>query len=280
MNFFYRFFWGIILIFGFSDAARSEERIVSLKPNITDIVIRLGAEQSLVGVTTYCALPPSLYGVARVSDYIKPNLEHVVTVRPTMIMTSKENSQSREIARLRELGFRIELVSFQSRDEIYASIRKIAAWLGRQAAGEALVVSLENRLAALRQRAQALVPAPRILWVVGQHPIVGVGGKSVFADFFSALALENPLQASILQYPQLSKEQVFSLNPDWIIDISTAEFNPHIMQFYQDAFADLPAMKHHQVAVLSAAQFLPGPPLWEGFEKALDLLSGAKERRP
>ena len=247
-------------------------RIVSLKPNITDVLMRIEAGGNLVGATTFCTLPPALAAVPRVSDYVRANLEAVVAAAPTLIITSKENSEQKEINRLRELGFRVELVSFQSLDGIYAAILQIGNWVGKTPEAQALVGNLKTRLAALAARAAALPSQPRLLWMVGQRPMVAVGGKTIFGDFFAALHLDNPLASSVLPYPQLSKEQLFALDPDWIFDISEAESNPRLVRLYADHFTALRAVREHHVHVLSAADFLPGPPLWDGLEQVIGIL--------
>lgn len=265
-----------LLGFCLATSVYANERIISLKPNITDILLRLGVTDELVGVTTYCTLPASLPGIARVSDYIKPNLEKVVALRPTVVFGAKENSQQKEIERLQALGIRVELLVFASIDDIYQSIDRIAEVTERKQAGEALVVDLRARWQRLAGRSSR---PQRLLLIVGQSPLVAASGRTVFQPFLDQLRLINVLGSSVVPYPYLSKEQVVALDPEWIVDISAADPNDAsgnasgtALAFYRDAFRTVTAVKRRHVRVLPAALFLPGPSLWEGMEQLVSIV--------
>lgn len=259
--------------------AEANARIVSLKPNITDILLRLGMGSELVGVTTYCTLPPELAAVPRIADYIKPNVERVAALHPTLVLAAEENSSEQEIEALRRMGMRVELLSFRSLAEITQSIRRIAQWVGRAEAGAALMKGLDERLTRLEGRARGVSPSPRLLFVVGQRPLVASGRRTVFQEFFNRLGFRNVLAESVLAYPQVSAEALVALDPDWIIDTSDARLTRARTRYYRESFPRLRAVLQGRIVFLPASLFLPGPPLWDGFEQVVNIVSPAPSLR-
>lgn len=265
----------IISIVGLNHTAQAA-RIISLKPNITDVLLRLDLGSELVGVTTYCTLPPALGEISRVADYIKPNPEKILRAHPDLILTSKENSDPREIARLRELGMRVELVSFSTWTESLDAIQKIGGWTGRSAAAIQLISDLNLRLERLRVRVERLDVSPRWVVIVGREPLVMASAHTPFGELFTRVGLLLVSQGdhrSTLAYPQLSKESLSVLSPDWIVDVADSVPNrERVVAFYRASVPMLEAVKKGHIAVLEGRLMLPGPSLLEGLERLLTLL--------
>ena len=57
------------------------ERIVSILPSVTELIYAVGAQDRLVGVTTYCDYPPEATKKEKVGD-IRVNYEKVLALRP------------------------------------------------------------------------------------------------------------------------------------------------------------------------------------------------------
>ena len=58
--------------------ANGRLRIVSLASSVTEVLFRLGMEESLVGVTDYCDYPPQASGIERVGGFGVPNVEKLL----------------------------------------------------------------------------------------------------------------------------------------------------------------------------------------------------------
>ena len=57
------------------------DSIVSLAPNLTEIVFAVGAGEKLVGVTTFCNFPAEAASIKKVSDTQKPNIENIIALK-------------------------------------------------------------------------------------------------------------------------------------------------------------------------------------------------------
>jgi len=89
-----------------ADAAASPGRIVSLAPNLTEILYDLGVQNRIAAVTDYCDYPPGAGTKPKIGGFANPSLEAIVSLRPDwVVMTEDGNPQVLE-RRLRTLGIR------------------------------------------------------------------------------------------------------------------------------------------------------------------------------
>ena len=66
----------------------AEARIVSLSPAVTELVCRLGRGGRLVGRSEVCNYPEEVKTLPAVGRYADPNLEKLVRLRPTLVLTN------------------------------------------------------------------------------------------------------------------------------------------------------------------------------------------------
>ena len=63
-------------------------RVVSLAPNLTEIVFAVGAGDKLVGRTSYCDYPPEAKAVAEIGDTLHPSIERIIALKPQLVLIS------------------------------------------------------------------------------------------------------------------------------------------------------------------------------------------------
>ena len=87
--------------------AASEEdkmRIVSMAPNLTEILFALGLDEEIVGVTRHCNYPPEALTRRQVGTFWQPDVEAVLAIRPSLLVTLDLPQQRPLIERLERLG--------------------------------------------------------------------------------------------------------------------------------------------------------------------------------
>lgn len=67
-------------------SATAAERVASLSPNLTETVVRLGAEDQLVGRSSACDYPESVRKLPVVGRFGVPALEPLLATRPTLVI--------------------------------------------------------------------------------------------------------------------------------------------------------------------------------------------------
>jgi iron complex transport system substrate-binding protein len=125
-----------------SDGAQAVRRIVSLAPNITEILFALGLGERVVGVTEFCNYPPEALRLPKVGGFVNPNAEVILALHPDLVVATPNVGNRTFVERLIAVGARVEVVQARNVEEIDPAITAIANAAGDPGAGSALIARL------------------------------------------------------------------------------------------------------------------------------------------
>ena len=249
--------------------AAEPRRIVSTSPSITEMLYALGLGDRVVGVTTYCHYPPEAARKPKIGNYLQPNLETILALRPDLVVA--EISGVRHAEHLAALKLNVLEVDDATIAGIYDSIRRIGVAAGAQAAAGALTLRLRGALDEVRERTAKLAP-PRVMFVVGRAPgslaELVVAGKSSYLDEVMAIAGgANIFRDTLAPYPKVTLEEVLARNPEVIVDMGemaqttgVGEGDKRAVVALRNRFPTLAAVKQRRVFAVAADIFVvPGP---------------------
>src|SRR5256714_14927430 len=101
------------------------ERIVSLAPNLTEIVYAVGAGDRLVGDTTYCDYPEPAKTVAKVGDTMSPSVERIIALKPQIVLVSTASQLEAFTNQLSAQQIAVYVTDPQSLDDVFRSIQTL-----------------------------------------------------------------------------------------------------------------------------------------------------------
>ncbi len=249
--------------------AAEVQRIISLAPSVTETIFALGLGDRLVGVSVYCDYPPEATRIDRVGTFLTPNVEAIVAKHPDVIIAVPSPGNQGSVQALRRLGLKVVLVDPNSIAEIKESLLTIGSELGHAAAARALVDRIEAHIAAVQVRL-ADAPMRKVLMVVGQTPLIGVGAGTFQDELIRMAHGDNLGAAAGGSWPRLSIEFAIAAAPEVIIDTSMGNEEQvgaaPAMDFWK-AFPTIPAVRDGRVYGYKAYQVLrPGPRIADAFE--------------
>lgn len=209
----------VFLFLAFQANASEPQRIISLKPNITEIIFALGAGDRLVGVTKYCDYPEGAKKLPRVADYVRPFTERIISLSPDLIIGSEENSSRRSVEILRRMGFEIKLFPFTTVEDMMSSIEGVGKAIGKRKEARKLVASLRGQLRKSKDVCSRS-DSRRVLVAWGHRPLVVTGSSSFMGELLDMVGAVNVSGAGSSKYPHWSAEKVIASDPEIIIDMS------------------------------------------------------------
>lgn len=214
--------WALLLISGWSGlrAAPSDPelpgRIVSLAPNLTELLFELGVGSQVVGVTTYCVYPPETQKIEKIGGFINPSLEKIVSLKPQLVFSERWTS-SKTVPSLRRLGLRVvEAPSPFSLTEIYQLMRIVGESIGRLERAEQLVQSMVDQVRKIREKAKTFSHRAT-LYVEIDPPSWTVGSKSFVNEAISLCGAQNIFGDVNRPALQASKEVIVLKDPEIIL---------------------------------------------------------------
>ncbi|MFT5998461.1 MAG: iron complex transport system substrate-binding protein [Neolewinella sp.] len=186
-------------------------RIVCLVPSITELLVDLGLESSVVGCTKFCVRPLHLRSRQRLVGGTKNvRVEKVAELTPDLIIANKEENTREEVELLAK-----QFPTWVSRVRTVAEANEMITALGRLFAVEdraAAIIAANRKTLELHR-----LPTPqKALYLIWRAPWMSVGGDTYIHDVMQQLGYEN-VAGDQLRYPTLSIDEIRALAPDRIM---------------------------------------------------------------
>lgn len=237
-----------------ADRQPAQPRIVSLAPNLTEILFALGVGNQLVGATEHCNWPPQAKSLPRVGSFWQPDAEAVLALRPTLVIGLKLPQQEPLAAALTPTGCRVLLLDdFEQFEQLFDGILAIGAAIHQPAQAAQLTDTLRCAVQQMRQRYQDL-PKKRVLWVIQRQPLRVAGTKTFVNQMLQTVGAVNAIGDTMHIYPPISAEEMLAAAPDVIIEPANmpedrAKQYQTAKAFYA-AFAGVPAVANGRIYIV------------------------------
>ncbi len=197
-------------------AAAFPGRIVSLAPNLTEILYDLGVENRIAAVTDYCDYPPGAGTKPKIGGFVNPSLEAIVSLRPDwVVMTEDGNPQVLE-RRLRALGIRTYTFKARRIQDLPHEIRTMGRILGVGTAADRRADWIETHIRRIGE-GKGTASRRRVgkaIFIVQPAPLIAAGKGTTIDDAFTILGIDNIAAAGEISYPKYSLEELIRLGPD------------------------------------------------------------------
>lgn len=266
----------LIVSFVFEGAAAQAvpRRIISLVPNVTEILFAIGAGPQVVAVSTYDVEPPEVRSLPTVGALIDPDTERIISLRPDLVITY--GSQTDLQSQLRATNIPYFDYRHGGLEHIFVTMRTLGARTGHVAEAEKAAQTLQAAIDAVRKRV-AGKPRPKTLLVFGREPgslrnIYASAGRGFLHDMLVAAGGDDVLADIERESAQINTEMILARAPDVILELNSA--NRLNDADYQKVIApwmtlsSVPAVRNKRVMlVLGSGVTVPGPRVAEGVEK-------------
>ena len=129
---------------------RTPQRIVSLVPAVTEMLVAIGAGQKLVGTGSFGKLPPSLDNVPRVGGLLDPDTERILKLRADLVILYATQTDLRE--QLEHATVPVFDYSHTGLSDITDTLRTIGQRTGHLQESKLLARKIESALESVHNR--------------------------------------------------------------------------------------------------------------------------------
>ena len=193
---------------------RRGERIISVAPNLTELLFAAGAAEQLVAVSEYSDFPEAAKSLPRIGDAFRLDYERIVALAPTVAVIWESGTPPEVRTRLEGLGIRVVGIPTLRLDDIAVGLETLGALAGTEKVAAAAASGFRAEIAGLRAEYRDR-PGLRVFVQIDDVPLFTVGsthliteivelcgGSNVFADS-TALALPVDLESVLVRAPQM-----------------------------------------------------------------------------
>lgn len=265
------------------------KHIITLVPSLAEMLVAIGVSESeIVGVSEYTDYPESLAKKPIVGTFARISLETVLSLKPDLILASRDGTSKDVIARLRRLKLNVQVIPLETLAEIRGSFDVLGKLVGRR--NDAFLVGKkwdqkieEFRVREKKRNSGSERKTPKVLLQVGENPLIVVGGKSFLSEGLQLIGVENVYADAPHSYPRVSFEDVIQKDPAAILLLVSSDSRSQMKNAEKrwTGFQRLMAARNHRIYLVeSDALVRPGPRFLEGLAILERVIFPDERQRP
>ncbi len=248
------------------------QRIVCLTEEPTEWLYLLGEERRIVGISGYTVRPPhAREEKPKVSAFLNARIDKIVDLQPDCVIGFSD-LQADIASQLVKKGVQVTIFNQRSVAEIFSMLYQLAAMVGQEARGLALIQGMQRRLLEIEQAAASLKRRPRVFFEEWYDPhisaiawvseLIGIAGGN---DCFPELASQAMGKDRIIA----DGGEIVRRNPDIVLGSWCGrKFRPDHVRA-RAGWENVSAVKTGQLFEIKSSEILqPGPAaLTDGVEQ-------------
>jgi len=192
------------------------DRVISLAPNLTEIVFAVGGGNRLVGRTSYCDYPPEARAVAEIGDTLHPSLERIIALRPQVVLISTASQLEIFTQQLQSQNIAVFVTDPHDLDGVFRSIEQVGEILGQQQQATVLVQKLRDRTNTVEAAVKQKQPV-RVFYQLSAEPLYTAGHDAFVTDLIRRAGAISVTADVPGAWPKYSNESALAAKPEAII---------------------------------------------------------------
>ena len=259
---------------------KTVQRIVSMAPNVTEMLFAIGLNNEIVGVTEFCNYPEAAKSKTKIGGYYNPNIEIILSLKPDLIVATPDGYSKERIERLDQSGIPIFIVNPLKIDDVAESMLALGKITNKETYTKQVVDTLKARIKAVKDKV-AQVPTqkrPKIFYEIGQNPLVTVGPNNFVDDIITTAGGINIASDAPNSWPIYSVEAIITKNPDIILTVPpTMTASDKNIAEQWSKYKTISAVMNKRIYAIDPDILLrSGPRVADGLEKLYAILYQSK----
>ena len=201
--------------------AQPARRVISLAPDLTELMFAAGAGSRVVGTVEYSNYPEAAKAIPRVGDSASLDLERIVALKPDVILVWQSGDAQRQLDKLLSLGIPVFYSQSHHLSDVARSLEKLGRLAGTEAIASTVAGAFLAREAELRERYAARPPV-RVFYQIWEKPLMTVNNDHLISDVIRLCGGQNVMGELKQLVPVISTEAVLEADPE-VIAGATAE---------------------------------------------------------
>ena len=189
-------------------------RIVSLVPNLSEVLAVWGLAERTVAVTDWCVAPAGAFAHAsRIRGPKNPDVAAIVRLAPDVVVANEEENRELDVRRLRDAGLSVYVTRVRTVAGAAATLQGLGQALGVASAGTALADELRRA----GPRGPVGRAAVAVLCPIWRDPWMLVGRDTFAGDLLARAGADVWHPPGDARYPRIELEDARSAGVDVVL---------------------------------------------------------------
>ena len=156
-------------------------RVVTLAPNLAELMFDAQAGDHLVGVSAYTDYPQQALAIPVIGDAFVVDREQLAILRPDMLLAWESGTPTHVVDQLREAGFRVEIIRTRNLDDVAVALERIGELTGDPGPASEVANRYRQRIVALREQFSGSEPI-RVFYQIQKRPLYTISGSHYISE--------------------------------------------------------------------------------------------------
>ena len=189
------------------------QRIISLVPSLTELLVDLGLEESIVGITKFCIHPKHLLSDKTVVGGTKKvNYKKIRSLQPDLIIGNKEENTEEMMKELYEIA-PVYISDIITLEDSLQFISDIGLVCNREKESKQLIQKINKALKDFTDFIKNK-PVRKVTYFIWNKPWMVVGSNNYINEILKLNKLENIFGNAPNRYPDVYVEYFYDLSPE------------------------------------------------------------------
>lgn len=253
--------------------AQPARRVVSLSPNLTELVFAAGGGTQLVGVGRYSNYPAEAQKLPQVGDAFALNIEAIAALKPDLILVWRSGTAQRQRERLQVLKVPVFESEIGQINGLADTMLRLGALMGTAPQAQAAAAAQQQRWQQLRERYKGKA-AVRVFYEMWHQPLMTLNREHLIHSALSQCGGVNPFADLPTLTPTISLEAAIKADPQVIVTSSSGLKD---VQAQWAPFKQVAAVQRQHIVGMDADLLTRmGPRFVEGAEQLCAAIDAAR----
>lgn len=203
----------------FVELQQPAQRIVTLAPNLAELIFAIDAGDRVVGVSDYTDYPEKACNIPRVASFDHIDLERLLKLHPDLVVAWPSVGLKKQLQYLRTLGIPVYVSDMHHLSDVPDTLLQLSKLTATEEAAQVAANKFNQELQALQYRYGAQAGQPvRVFYQLWSNPIMTVNHDDLISQVISLCGGANIFADAKLKAARVSAEAVIEKNPEVIIN--------------------------------------------------------------
>lgn len=221
------------------------QRIISLSPDLTEILFAIRADSHVVGVIHGSDFPAEAKTLTQVGNYAGLDLERIIALHPDLIVSWGSNF-AKQLEVLRNLNIPIYIVVPHHLEDVARTMQHLGELSGTQPTANPIAQQFLAEIKKLRET-YSKQKHLKVFYQIGAYSLLSINHDSWINEAIRVCGGENVFAKAQILVPEVSWEAVVAANPEVVLN---AEQN----NTWQEAWQKWPMVRAVQAHALITLQ--------------------------
>jgi len=249
---------------------KEPKRVITIAPNITEVIYALGKGSSVVGRSNYDDYPTAALKVPSVGDLLEPSIEKIVELKPDLVITSTFFNKD-VVKKLENLNIKVIVLSDEKNfTGVYNTISKLGQVVNASEKAQSITSDMKKKVSYITNKV-ASAKKPTVYYVAGFGKSGDfTAGKDTFIGNMIEMAGGENAADDVIGW-KYSLEKLVEKNPDVLICSKLYDSKKSIEA--TNGYKDLKAVKSGKLLEVDENIIVrQGPRLADGLEAVAKLV--------